>query len=723
MKHNYFIYLISCFCATIQIVNAQVTTQIIQPNSLQKYVKFHSNKRPTVVEMAFVDVAKFQAEDAKNSSKELPPRYGVPIEVNLGLENGDWEVSPTAGGMIWKLAVKSNGATTLNIFFDRFHLPEGAILYAYNADKTYLFGPVTSVANNKNNNLATSLLKGDIMILELFEPINRKGKTELHISHVVHGYIDLSLKGNPPGSSGTIGTCNNDVACTEGDNFQSEVDAVAMIFSPIFGRGCSGTLLNNGCNNLRTNFLTAFHCIDLSQDGEISTSEAATTQNFLFSFNYKASSCGGSENNMSVSFTGADLISTFNQTDFALLRLSQSPITGSGIRFAGWDRSGTTPPTTAGIHHPNGNVMKISLDDNQPGITTYLRGPGLANSYWRILWDDGSTEPGSSGSGLFNNQNRVIGQLRGGFASCTNTDSADYYGRLSMSWNGGGTSDTRLSDHLSDDPSVMTTNTIAIPSIGIPDQLCLNSSVSYNNIPPNMQIVGGNILGAYLTNWGTIQPQSGFTGEGFFELQLTPIGITCNDPLILRKTFNVGIATPEVQLYHNWDCSGWVYVTNVIPGTTYNWTVSYNGQTYYSQGTSVYLPQSSTGNVYYYLEASNACNSTWVEGYRQLQGCGSPYSLKPADTNTAKNYDWKMQLSPNPATNDLNISLSDYNERQLHTLGDVKIFNMTGQVVYQSKQILDNTMRMNIQNLTNGFYIMEIRGEGFSTRQRFNVSR
>jgi hypothetical protein len=64
-----------------------------------------------------------------------------------------------------------------------------------------------------------------------------------------------------------------------------------------------------------------------------------------------------------------------------------------------------------------------------------------------VDWDQGTTEGGSSGSPLFDPSHRVIGQLHGGYAACGN-NSSDWYGRLSVSWNGGGTSSTRLRDHL-----------------------------------------------------------------------------------------------------------------------------------------------------------------------------------------------------------------------------------------------------------------------------------
>src|SRR5690606_27422856 len=47
--------------------------------------------------------------------------------------------------------------------------------------------------------------------------------------------------------------------------------------------------------------------------------------------------------------------------------------------------------------------------------------------------DDGTTEPGSSGSGLWNQNGHLIGQLYGGQASCGNNVN-DYYGRFDVSW-------------------------------------------------------------------------------------------------------------------------------------------------------------------------------------------------------------------------------------------------------------------------------------------------
>ena len=84
--------------------------------------------------------------------------------------------------------------------------------------------------------------------------------------------------------------------------------------------------------------------------------------------------------------------------------------------------------------------------------------PGNGSHLW-VKWSrnsttgaptNGVTEPGSSGSPLFDQQGRVVGQLHGGPSTCAATfdDVSDYYGRLSVSWTGGGTSATRLSNWL-----------------------------------------------------------------------------------------------------------------------------------------------------------------------------------------------------------------------------------------------------------------------------------
>ena len=118
--------------------------------------------------------------------------------------------------------------------------------------------------------------------------------------------------------------------------------------------------------------------------------------------------------------------------------------------FAGWDNSGDIPSTTVCIHHPAGDIKKISFDDDAASISQAM-GSSEANSTWTVQWDrNTTTEGGSSGSPLFDQNHRIIGQLWGGGASCFNLNSPDYYGRVSMSWEPSGSNQTNQLKHWLD---------------------------------------------------------------------------------------------------------------------------------------------------------------------------------------------------------------------------------------------------------------------------------
>src|SRR5204862_401196 len=69
-------------------------------------------------------------------------------------------------------------------------------------------------------------------------------------------------------------------------------------------------------------------------------------------------------------------------------------------------------------------------------------------NHWRIgSYEQGTTEPGSSGSPLFDQNHRIVGQLHGGTASCTSL-TYDEYGKVAASWDGGGATSSRLSNWL-----------------------------------------------------------------------------------------------------------------------------------------------------------------------------------------------------------------------------------------------------------------------------------
>ena len=221
---------------------------------------FNLNLRSNINEkvMDYIDVEALIQED-KQADKEIPFRFGYDIPVNINLENsGTWDLLDD-GSRIWRIKIKSEDAFSINLIFDEYRLPNGAELFAYSENFEMVLGAFTSLNNKDYGGMAISPIEGDVIFLEYFEPNFTDFRGQLNISHVVHGYKDVFFQENR--DYGDSGSCNNNVNCPEGDMWESEIRAAAMILSSNGSRLCSGSMINNVRQDLTPYFLTANHCI------------------------------------------------------------------------------------------------------------------------------------------------------------------------------------------------------------------------------------------------------------------------------------------------------------------------------------------------------------------------------------------------------------------------------------------------------------------------------
>ncbi|WP_062056950.1 GEVED domain-containing protein [Aquimarina longa] len=377
-----------------------------------------SNQTP-VVRLPKLNIAKLLKEDEQESSKDVPMRFAYPHKTNLNMQNsGKWFTNQN-GDKYWLIAIESKGALSLNLTFSSFKIPEGGKLFIYNNDKSDIRGAFTSANNKNSKRLGIAPVDGDKIIVEYFQPANVKQAPDLNISTVAHDYKGIRGLAKAFGSSGS---CNNNVVCAEGDPWRDQIRSVALVILGNGTRWCSGSLINNTANNGTPYFLTANHC----------TSNQNVT-NWVFVFNYESPGCSGnSDGSTSQSISGSQIMNSGSESDYALLKLSSTPPSSYNVYYSGWDATGNIPSKTTGIHHPAGDVKKISFDNDAPSISTYSG--GLGSTHWKVKdWDDGTTEGGSSGSALFDQNKRIIGQLHGGSAACGN-NSPDWYGRLSVTY-------------------------------------------------------------------------------------------------------------------------------------------------------------------------------------------------------------------------------------------------------------------------------------------------
>ncbi len=366
--------------------------------------------------MAPVDANSLMAEDEARAAAGVkgPYRFGFNHATNIGLDNAGIWTTMSNGDRVWRAAIQCPGAYSVNLEFHEFVIPEGAQVFVYNTLGDVLGGFEANSAPGQTQ-LGVDLLAGDLVNVEYVEPARVAGEGRLRIGQVTHGYRDVM--GLTKGLNDS-GSCNNNVICPEGDPWRDQIRSVAIMVTS--GNGfCTGTLLNN-CNNDGTPyFLTANHCME------------GTGSNVIFRFNWSSPQCAANQNGpMNQSVAGYTLLHSSAGSDVALLRLNTTPPPSYNVYYSGWDRSAPAPSGgVTCIHHPSGDIKKISFE-NQPVTPSSFSGAQC----WRVAdWDDGTTEPGSSGSGLWNQNKLLIGQLYGGSAACGNNGS-DYFGRFSVSF-------------------------------------------------------------------------------------------------------------------------------------------------------------------------------------------------------------------------------------------------------------------------------------------------
>lgn len=382
--------------------------------------KYHLDKAIPIIEMPSFDVNKCYEEDSINPT---PYRFAKPFEVDLSIDNlGVWDTLQD-GDRIWRLRIKSKDAYSLNVIFSVYELPEGAEVFIYNKDTTEVLGAFTSDNNSETNVLAVTPLSGDEIIIEYYEPSNIAFAGKLKIGQISHDYKGVfGKKKIKDGSYGQSGSCNIDINCETDATLQKIKRSVCRI---IMGGAylCSGALINNTSFDGTPYFLTANHC----------TGQPYNT--WIFYFNYESPTCGGPDGSTSQTISGCSLIATTSNLDFCLVKMNNAPPSSYQPYYAGWDRT-YLPQYCFGIHHPNGDVKKISYESEAPTIGSF-DGIGYGydqNTHWVIEWNYGITEGGSSGSPLFNEYGEIVGNLTGGYSSCSNLLGLDYYAMLYDSW-------------------------------------------------------------------------------------------------------------------------------------------------------------------------------------------------------------------------------------------------------------------------------------------------
>lgn len=354
--------------------------------------------------------------------------FGVELDIN---HNGTW--TPLENGdSIWRLQINSHSGRYMMLILEEFYMPRGSSMYVYSSDKKEEIGAFTDITNNPYNRLTISPIKSNSIIIEYNKPHYVTEQQKLKVESV--GLIGESYERSIQTGFGQSGDCMINAMCTEYSNWCNQRRSVVFILKYDNGnyiRLCSGSLLTNERNDGKPFVLTAFHCADCDDNGELSNSEKYGIHDWLFIFNFQSSSCSNPVNAPSTmySISGAtfiDGIDRFSGNDYMLINLTQKPPKNYNAYYNGWsnDKDDMTS-TGVCIHHPAGDIKKISSWDK----VIYLPA-----DYWKVKWTNGSAEGGSSGAPLFNDSGYVLGQNSQGEGTVCTSAKRNYFGCMHRSW-------------------------------------------------------------------------------------------------------------------------------------------------------------------------------------------------------------------------------------------------------------------------------------------------
>jgi lysyl endopeptidase len=371
------------------------------------------------ISYAQIRVSPDQAEmDAFRKSESTTIGKKVAIQAATEKSNGNWETDD--GFSIWKLSVVAENMAAIIVYFDELTLPVGSEIVAYNAnnpsERTRIF---TENSNKYVKTFALPMVHSNKVMVEARIPSG-----QVHGFHAVISEVGCIVGKWDKGTTGFGDTdpCFINVNCPDGLAYQDAKRAVAQYIYTVRGNieNCTGTLLNNTAQDDRNLFLSAHHCAINCTPAELGQA--------IFYFNYESPGCDNPSSSAGLlddvvvgctrlAASGGQHPMPPDGSDFHLFELNTIPA-AYNVYYAGWNRNdigGNIPMPGAIIQHPLSDIKKISFID---AFTQAMSSTDFYANCIQMSGTGGIIEPNASGSGVFDNNKRIIGTISYGSAGC-----------------------------------------------------------------------------------------------------------------------------------------------------------------------------------------------------------------------------------------------------------------------------------------------------------------
>ncbi len=375
---------------------------------------------------------------------------GRPLTIGFGREVPALQRSLRGASLLWqpvadggwaaRIDVSSPDAAALRVALTMGPTDPGVtVRFAGSAVGSSVIGPIPAKEIAQQSAASgvywSPVLEGGVGTIELHAPAgvarDAIALTVERVSHLVVAGADLKrIDAKRLSEIGASGTCEIDLACVVPLS-QALKDAASSVAEVVYtvsdGRTglCTGTLLNDTVTDYQPYVYTANHCVD-------SQAVAATINTYWF---FDAVACGSLQVPPYVLLTGgAMLLGRSQDNDWSMFRLNRPP--PAGVSFSAWT-SDLVPDAAVGttLHHPWGDLKKWT-QGSAVGYAVNTESD-MNGTFLKMIWDQGSTELGSSGAGLFTfyapgSYYELRGGLSAGIASCSDPSGYDLFTRMDV---------------------------------------------------------------------------------------------------------------------------------------------------------------------------------------------------------------------------------------------------------------------------------------------------
>lgn len=360
-----------------------------------------------------VHIVKTDLRPLIRAAVESPVQFAVLVPHAASTTNaGSWSVA--AGVATWNYAVRVPTAVSLSFHAANSSLPASAVLVVRGAKTTtsYRAGDV------HQGELWSRILPGDALQIELTVAAVDRSKVALNIVSVQPGYRAIGpgvtdhpyyrqLKAQQSQAAGNASCVTNYECQVTPSNAPPAAATVGVVVGNLYQ--CTGTLINNVPGDNTPYLLTARHC----ETGKLGGGNpgASSSVTVYWDATTACSSALGSLYDPGVPIqTGAQTV--VEQQDAWLLLLDENPVVGDA-QFVGFDASGSAIQGGYTIHHAEGFDKQFTGWFGQAAALqqSNVLGVGYLSNFWETVNAIGNIGPGSSGSGLIDQNNHLVGSL------------------------------------------------------------------------------------------------------------------------------------------------------------------------------------------------------------------------------------------------------------------------------------------------------------------------